>query len=153
MNYTAIESKMESREKKANNLYESIVQPAALSDEQRCFTFQVPDWIIKKGIFTISIFFKSTIAMDLYVHQKGLLKSALPSTYLSLKTDAGQVSRVKVVRENLHMLDHDGEPCNDNDTFDWFKCKHEFIFKVKRCLEHTYLSHTAYFINPPIVVY
>ena len=62
------------------------------------------------------------------VHQKGLLDSDLPDASTDIYTLSEY--RIPICNEYLHLLNYDMEPCNDNTTFDWYQCKHEYIFKV-----------------------
>ena len=64
------------------------------------------------------------------MHQNGSLDSDLPDA--SSKIFAADVYEVTVTNENLHLLNYDKEPCNNDKTYDWYQCKHEQIHKVKK---------------------
>ena len=57
-----------------------------------------------------------------------MLYSDLPgASYLISPTDV-QIGRVTL--EHLHMLDYDGEVCNSDENYDYYQCKHDYLFKV-----------------------
>ena len=85
--------------------------------------------------------FLYTIPRYLIVHQNGSLDSDLPDA--SAKIFAADVYEVTVTNENLHLLNYDKEPCNNDKTYDWYQCKHEQIYKVKKV---TYF-HSVYFVD------
>ena len=64
------------------------------------------------------------------MHQNGSLDSDLPDA--SSKIFATDVYEVTVTNENLHLLNYDKEPCNNDKTYNWYQCKHEQIYKVNK---------------------
>ena len=49
------------------------------------------------------------------------------ASYLISPTEV-QIGRVTL--EHLHMLDYDGEACNGDEGYDYFRCKHDHLFEV-----------------------
>ena len=92
---------------------------------------------ISKVGFTILPF---TAIPQFFVHQKDLLNSDMPG--VSTGIDGHRSWQIFVTNEHLHLLNYDKEPHITNVTYDWYQCKHEYIYKVQNILcgiEHTKL--------------
>ena len=90
--------------------------------------------------------FLYTIPRYLIVHQNGSLDSDLPDA--SAKIFAKDFFEFTVTNENLHLLNYDKEPCINDKTYDWYQCKHEQIYKVKKI---TYF-HSVYLVDGSFLI-
>ena len=100
----------------------------ALVDDlyKRCFTFTIPDNILREGIQRVQIHSKP---FDLlYLHKEGTLSAAIPGSSLSAKY--ADLYDAFVTHESIELLNYDGKNCNNDGEYNYDKCKQDYIYKV-----------------------
>ena len=95
--------------------------------EQRCFTFSIPEDIVREGIHYIYITSK---AFDtLYLHKEGTLLAPIPETE-SVSTKYADIYRAFVTHESIKLLNYDGKKCKNDVEYNYDRCKQDYIYKV-----------------------
>ena len=101
---------------------------------QRCFTFSLPDDIVRESILYVGIVSK---AFDtLYLHRQGTLSAPIPGNPLNVMGTMGisakyaELHSVYVLHESIELLNYDGENCNNDREYSYDKCKQDYIYKV-----------------------
>ena len=93
---------------------------------QRCFTFSIPDNIVRDGIKTVSIISKPFV--DLYMHKEGTLWAPISGSLL--KSKYNEIYHASVTHESIQLLNYDGMNCNNDGKYNYDKCKQDYIYKV-----------------------
>ena len=94
---------------------------------QRCFSFTIPDYIVRQDIKSVVIHSKPFDI--LYLHNEGTLSAPIPGSKMSAKyADLYQAS---VTRDSIKLLNYDGNYCNNDDEYNYDKCKQDYIDKVQ----------------------
>ena len=70
-------------------------------------------------------------ALEMYVHQPGLLFTDEPSAYPMIKINTENNTFVYVEHEISTLLNYDGQRCIKNETYDLQNCRQKSIYKVK----------------------
>jgi hypothetical protein len=93
---------------------------------QRCFTFSIPDNIVRDGIKSVSIMSKPFDT--LYIHKEGTLWAPISGSVLKSKYD--EIYHASVTHESIQLLNYDGMNCNNDGKYNYDKCKQDYIYKV-----------------------
>ena len=122
--------------------YENFALPAMYPNDSRlywtsrtlhfsmtCHTMTLPEAIVKLGIDTLIILFKSWPSLAIIWHEDGLLYSDMPDSSPEFAFD-GTGYYIPFRHETLDLLDYDGEKCKDSNDYKLDKCRYEFIEKV-----------------------
>ena len=102
-----------------------------ISVYQRCFTFSLPDDIVRESILYVGIVSK---AFDtLYLHRQGTLSAPIPGNPLNVMgygLKYTELYSLYVTHESIELLNYDGENCNNDREYSYDKCKQDYIYKV-----------------------
>ena len=93
---------------------------------QRCFTFSIPDNIVREGIWAVGI--KSKAFDTLFLHKEGTLSALVPGSFLSAKY--ADLSTASVTHESIELLNYDGKSCKNDGDYNYDRCKQDYIYKV-----------------------
>ena len=99
---------------------------ALMSQYQRCFSFAISDYIVRQGIKSVVIYSKPF--EKLYLHNEGTISAPIPGSSMSAKY--ADLYRAWVTRESIELLNYDGKNCNNDDDYNYDKCKQDYIYKV-----------------------
>ena len=98
---------------------------------KRCFTFSIPEYIVREGISYVFIYSK---AFDtLYLHKEGTFSSLIPGSQSSARY--ADLYAASVTHESIELLHYDGKHCNNDAEYNYDQCKQDYIYKV-----HLYTS-------------
>ena len=99
---------------------------ALTSQNQRCFTFSIPDSIVFEGISNVAITSK---AIDtLILHKEGTLSAPIPGS--SLRAKYADLYKASVTHQSIELLNYDGKNCNNDGDYNYDQCKENYIYKV-----------------------
>ena len=99
---------------------------ALTSSTQRCFTFSIPDVLVREGISNVAI---TTKAFDaLYLHKEGTLSAPIPGS--SLRAKYADLYKASVTHQSIELLNYDGKNCNNDGDYNYDTCKENYIYKV-----------------------
>ena len=84
---------------------------------QRCFTFSIPDNIVREGIKSVSI--RSKPFDSFYIHKEGTLWAPITGSLLKSKYD--EIYHASVTHESIQLLNYDGMNCNNNGKYNYDK--------------------------------
>ena len=107
---------------------------------QRCFTFSIPDDIVREGIQKVGVEGIEKVgvvskAIDtLYLHKEGTLSAPIPGSLLKLKYE--EIYEASVTHESIELLNYDGKNCNNDGEYNYDKCKQDYIYKVLYKMEN-----------------
>ena len=93
---------------------------------QRCFTFSIPDNMVREGIKEVGVVSKAF--GTLYLHQEGTLSAPIPGSLLQSEFD--EVQRASVTHQSIELLNYDGKNCNNDVLYNYDQCKQDYIHKV-----------------------
>ena len=93
---------------------------------QRCFTFSIPDNIVRDGIKSVAI--NSKPFDSFYIHKEGTLWAPITGSLLKSKYD--EIYHLAVTHESIQLLNYDGMNCNNDGIYNYDQCKQDYIYKV-----------------------
>ena len=110
----------------------------------RCFTFTIPNTIVREGIKDVAIYSKEFYA--LYLHKEGTFSAPIPGS--SLRAKYADLYRASVTHESIELLNYDGKKCNMESEYNYDKCKQDFIYRVsmkeKSCNSQSKLNYRVF---------
>ena len=94
-----------------------------------CYTMMLPEMLVKLGIFKIQIKFNNTSYLQVYLHQKGLLYTDMPDSYVEVPWKANRKT-VDVGHEIVELLEYNEEICQNDIDYQLDQCRLKYIQKV-----------------------
>ena len=101
---------------------------------QRCFTFSIPDDIVREGIERVGVDGIKKVGVvskafdTLYLHKEGTLSAPIPGSLLKSRYE--EIYEASVTHESIELLNYDGKNCNNDGEYNYDKCKQDYIYKV-----------------------
>ena len=93
---------------------------------QRCFTFSIPENIVREGIEKVGVVSE---AFDvLYLHKEGTFSAPIPGSLIKSRYE--EIYEASVTHESIELLNYDGKDCNNDGEYNYDKCKQDYIYKV-----------------------
>ena len=99
---------------------------AIIKQKKICFTFKIPQDIIRDGIEWVGIYAKGI--KTLHLHRSGTLTAPVPVAILSGKF--AKKYQTSVTHEVISLLSYEGIKCDANLLYNYDECKIKYILKV-----------------------
>ncbi len=106
-----------------------------------CFTLNIPKDIRDRGISEVRILYNGTMAyknlprfhvrFDIFIHDHGLFLTDTPhGSSAGLRVEVPAYMTIPVEHQVINLLDYYGHECNDQDEYDMYECRDEFVYRV-----------------------
>ena len=93
-----------------------------------CFSWSVPDQMIKNGIAILKFDF-NILDLDVYVHQENSFMIDMPKIPEKIQVRSSATTVAFINHEITTQLDFDGLPCNSSEEANFDECFHSKIFE------------------------